>query len=208
MRIVVPAIVCSTLAVSLAAGEPPHLTRAVVSPAPWGAQSGGLVACVVTLDAGGAVGSVDLVQDVAPYGGRLRDDIRSSWRFEPSREDVRPSGTQVLVLGLFRPPALAIQTPASPRYKTTRGPEGLPWPTDVTAPPYPSNARGSATVVMEVDVSDKGQVASARVLAAGSAFDAVALDTVKAWTFRPAVRANRPVASRVFAVFSFVGTTP
>jgi len=38
---------------------------------------------------------------------------------------------------------------------------------------------------MEVDVSDQGQVASARVLAAGSAFDAVALDTIKAWTFRP-----------------------
>jgi outer membrane biosynthesis protein TonB len=51
-------------------------------------------------------------------------------------------------------------------------------------------------------------VASARVLAAGSAFDAVALDTIKAWTFRPAVRANRPVAARAVVVFSFVGTTP
>lgn len=77
MQTVVLAIVFSTLAVSLAAGEPPHLTRAVVSPAPWGVQSGGLVACGVTFDARGAVGSVDLVQDVAPYGGRLRDDILS-----------------------------------------------------------------------------------------------------------------------------------
>ena len=78
----------------------------------------------------------------------------------------------------------------------------------MTAPPYPSNAKGSATVVMQVDVSDQGRVDSARVLAAGSAFDAAALDTVKAWTFRPAVRANRPAASRAFVVFSFVGTTP
>ena len=38
----------------------------MVSPAPWGAPSGGLVACGVALDASGAVGSVDLVQDVAP----------------------------------------------------------------------------------------------------------------------------------------------
>jgi len=68
----------------------------------------------VTLDARGSVGSVDLVQDVAPYGGRLRGDILSSWRFEPGREDGRPVGTQVLVLAFFRPPALAIQTPASP----------------------------------------------------------------------------------------------
>ncbi len=208
MRTVVLAIVCSTLAVPLGAGEPPRLTRAGVSPAPWGVQSGGLVACGVTLDASGAVGSVDVVQDVAPYGARLRDDIVSSWRFEPGREDGRPVGTQVLVLAFFRPPALAIQTPSSPLYKTTRGPEDLPWPTDVTAPPYPSNATGSAKVVMEVDVSDQGQVASARVLAAGSAFDGVAVDTIKAWTFRPAVRANRPVASRAFVVFSFVGTTP
>jgi hypothetical protein len=63
MRTGVLAIVCSTLAVSLAAGEPPRLTRAVVSPAPWGVQSGGLVACGVTLDASGALGIVDVVQD-------------------------------------------------------------------------------------------------------------------------------------------------
>lgn len=61
---------------------------------------------------------------------------------------------------------------------------------------------------MEADVSEQGRVASARVLAAGSAFDAVSLETIKAWTFRPAVGANRPVASRAFVVFSFVGTTP
>jgi TonB family protein len=61
---------------------------------------------------------------------------------------------------------------------------------------------------MEVDISEQGQVASARVADAGSAFDAVAVDAIKAWTFRPAINANRPVASRAFVVFSFVGTTP
>jgi TonB family protein len=209
MRAVVLGMLLSTLAVSASPGgaaEPPRVTQARVSGAPWNVMSGGIAACDVTLDASGAVVKADMVQDVAPYGAQLRDDILSSWRFAPATEDGRPVGEHVLVLGLFRPPTLNIPAPTNPLYKTTRAPEGLPWPENVVVPPYPANAMGSGKVIMEADISSQGGVESARVLSPAGPFDSPALDTIRAWTFRPASKRNRPVGARVFLVFSFVGT--
>jgi TonB family protein len=161
----------------------------------------------VTLDARGAVVGADLVQDVPPYGTQLLEAVKS-WGFDPAREDGRPVGARVLVLGLFRPPTLSVPAPESPRYKSTTAPEEIPWPTSVALPPYPANVVGSGKVIVEADVADQGRVASARVLGSASAFDSAALGAARRWVFRPAARAGRPVASRAFLIFSFVGVTP
>ncbi len=189
------------------ATQPPHLVSAPLGSAPWNVQSGGIAACEVTLDENGAVVAADLVQDVAPYGAQLNDAVRS-WQFEPAREGDRRVGARVLVLGLFRPPTLSIPTPENPLYKRTQAPEGIPWPTFVAVPPYPANVVGSGKVVVEADVSDQGQVTSARALGPATAFDSAALDAARQWTFRPAARSGRSIASRAFVVFSFVGVTP
>ena len=65
------------------------------------------------------------------------------------------SADNALVLAFFRPPALAIQTPASPLYKTTRGPEHLPWPTDVTS-------RKSSTISRNLSRFARSRFASER----------------------------------------------
>jgi TonB family protein len=197
----------TALSAAESATQPPRLVRAQLGPAPWSAQSGGIAACDVTLDAGGAVVGVDLVQDVPPYGALLLEAVQS-WGFEPAREDGRPVGARVLVLGLFRPPTLSVQAPESPRYKSTTAPEEIPWPASVALPPYPANVVGSGKVIVEADVADQGSVASARVLGSASAFDSAALDAARQWVFRPAARSGRPVASRAFLIFSFVGVTP
>jgi protein TonB len=189
------------------ATTPPRLVSAQLGPAPWNVQSGGIAACEVTLDENGAVVGADLVQDVPPYGAQLNDAVRS-WRFEPAREGDRRVGARVLVLGLFRPPTLSIPTPENPLYKTTQAPEEIPWPTYVAVPPYPANVVGSGKVIVETDVSDQGKVASARALGEASVFDSAALDAARQWTFRPASRSGRPIASRAYLVFSFVGVTP
>ncbi|HEY5907123.1 MAG TPA: energy transducer TonB, partial [Vicinamibacteria bacterium] len=98
--------------------------------------------------------------------------------------------------------------PESPRYKSTTAPEELPWPTSVLVPPYPMNAVGSGKVILEADVSDSGTVTAARILTEPTPVDSGSSDTLRQWKFRPASRGNRDVASRVFVVFSFVGTTP
>src|SRR5262245_50367394 len=126
------------------------------------------------------------------------------WRFEPAREGGRAVPSRVLVLGFFRPPAISFAPPENPRYKNTTAPEDIPWPTAVSVPPYPPNALGSGKVVVEADISDAGRVTAARVVSPATAFDSAAADAARQWTFRPATRANRAIASRAFLVVSFV----
>lgn len=209
MRTGLLAVVLAGLATAAPAQgvQPPRLASARLGPAPWNVMSGGIAACDLTLDENGAVVGAALVQDVPPYGAELNDAVRS-WRFEPAREGDRRVGARVLVLGLFRPGPGTPPTPSDPLYKKTQAPEEIPWPTYVALPPYPANVVGSGKVIVEADVSDEGKVTSARAFSSASAFDSAALDAARQWTFRPAARSRRPVASRVFLVFSFVGATP
>jgi hypothetical protein len=78
----------------------------------------------------------------------------------------------------------------------------------VSVPPYPPTALGSAKVILEGEVSERGQVTATHLFAGEAPFDASAADTARAWTFRPAMHGNREVASRVVMIFTFIGTTP
>ena len=198
-------LVAALFAASDVMGEdgPPRLMSAGLSSAPWNVQSGGIAAFGVSLDEKGTITRADLVQDVAPYGGMLRDAL-PSWLFEPAIADGRPVPSRVLVLGFFRPPVLNFAAPEAPRYKDTTAPEEIPWPTAVTAPAYPVNVvAGSAKVVMAVDISDRGAVQTIRVVGPATPFDRISADALRQWKFRPATRGNRQVASRAFIVFSF-----
>lgn len=183
---------------------PPRLISAALAPAPWNALSGGIAAFDISLDERGSITGADIVQDVAPYGGMLRDAL-PSWRFEPAASGGRAIPSRVLVLGFFRPPVLNFAAPEAPRYKDTQAPDDLPWPTSVVAPAYPANVVvGSAKVVMAVDISERGGVLTIRVVGASTPFDQAAANALRQWKFRPATRGNRSVASRAFIVFSFV----
>jgi len=187
---------------------PPRLVAAELGAAPWNVASGGGIAAFdVKVDETGAVASADVVQDVPLYGGMLGEAL-PSWRFEPAKDGGRPVASRVLVLGFFRPPGLTFAAPESPRYKNTVAPDEIPWPTSVTAPPYPSNAVGSGKVVLEAEISDSGTVTGTRVLTSPTPFDGASAGALRQWKFRPASRGNRDVASRAFLVFSFVGLTP
>jgi TonB family protein len=211
MRSAALGVVLTALAASSspqARGEPPSLLRAQLDAAPWNVRSGGIAACEVTLSESGAVVAVDLVQDLPPYGAQLGEAIRS-WGFEAALENGRRVGARVLVLGFFHPPTLHIPAPENPRYKGTKAPEETPWPTHVAVPPYPPNVVvvDSGKAIVEADVSDQGAVVAARVLTPGGPFDPAVLDATRKWTFRPAARGGRPVASRAFLVFSFPAAT-
>jgi len=186
--------------------KPPRLASAQVGAAPWNVQSGGIAALDVSLDAAGAVVSTSVVQDLAPFGALLNEDIRS-WRFEAARDGGQAVPSRVLALGFFRPPALHFAAPSSPRYRNTVAPEELPWPTSVVVPPYPPNAIGSAKVILESDISSRGAVTAVRIVSPPTAFDGAAADTARQWKYRPAARAGKPVDSRAFLVFSFVAVS-
>jgi hypothetical protein len=185
----------------------PRLLAAQLGAVPWNVRSGGIAAYDVRLDETGAVASAEMVQDVAPYGGMLGEAL-PSWRFAPARTEGRAVPSRVLVLGFFRPPELHFAAPEKPRYKDTVAPDEIPWPTHVGVPAYPPSALGSGYVVLEADISERGIVTGTRSLTQAGPFDGAAAEAARQWTFRPASRGHRDVASRAFLIFSFLGTTP
>jgi TonB family protein len=183
------------------------LSAPLWSTIPFGTQSGGIAAFSLSVDETGAVTGLQPVQEFAPYGDLMRRAL-PGWRFQPARSQGQAVVSQVLVLGLFRPPTLSFAAPENPRYKDTQAPDEVPWPTSVTVAPYPAEATGSGMVIVQVDVSSDGTVAGARVVTEPSIFDSAATGAVRAWTFRPASRNNRDAASRLYIVLLFIGDIP
>ena len=206
MRALVVALSLGLAGPAFAAGTtPPHLKTVIVSAEPWNVRSGGIVAFDVTVDESGAVSKVETIQDVAPYGDQLRSAVQG-WRFEAARDQGKPAKARLLVIAFFRPPEMNFAAPERPRYKDAKADDEIPWPTSVTVPPYPPNVLVSGKVVLEADVSDSGRVTAASVMTPASPFDSAALDTAKAWVFRPAKHNGREVESRAVLLFTFPGT--
>ena len=85
-----------------------------------------------------------------------------------------------------------------------------PRPKSQPAPAWPTGKRDTHDVVVPVviTVAEDGRVAAASVESSVSPdFDAAAVEGVKAWTFEPAMRDGKPVASRVRSVVRFVGVS-
>ena len=74
-------------------------------------------------------------------------------------------------------------------------------------PKYPKSARRAKTqgaVVLCIIVTSEGNVADARVSRGLSPdLDQTAVDTVKSWTFTPATKDGKPVASQVWTTIWF-----
>lgn len=75
-----------------------------------------------------------------------------------------------------------------------------------TKPRYPPDAfvqKIQGTVLVEILIDDTGRVARARVVQSVPALDAAALEAVRDWTFVPAYKRGRPVATVARAPVSF-----
>lgn len=188
--------------ITTASYEPPRLTRATVGAVPFNTSAAGVVAFEAAVTATGAVGGVKTIKAVEPFTGLISGSL-PSWGFEPARQGGQAVPAPVLVLGVFRPAMLLFPAPPSPEPgKYDLSPE-VPRPTSWAIPPYPPNAIGSATVVVEVTVGDDGTVKDARVVTEPTGFDDAAASTARGWTFQPARRAGRPASARVEMVFDF-----
>jgi iron complex outermembrane receptor protein len=82
-------------------------------------------------------------------------------------------------------------------------------PEPLTQPPasYPASAvseRTQATVVVRVTVGTSGTVSDPEIVqSGGEAFDTAALDAVRMWTFKPAMKDGAPVAAKIRVPFDF-----
>ncbi len=188
----------------MAAGayQPARLRTGSVDRIPFTVASAGLVMLDVTVNERGAVSEVRMIKDVDPFGSMLKTAL-GHWEFEPARQDGQAVESQILVAGLFRPPMLLFPAPAAPRPPDVEPPRSIPYPTSVSVPPYPPNRLGDGIVLVEVEVGEDGAVGNARVVGSAGGFDDAALQTARAWKFRPARDNGQSVRARAYLVFAF-----
>lgn len=182
--------------------EPPALQNGTVQPVEILTAAAGMVLAELTVSDRGAVTGTRLIQDVPPFGD-LTKKSTASWRFTPARADRVATESRVLVIGLYRPPAMLFPAPAAPRPPAPDDDDSIPFPTNLVVPPYPPNHMGSENVLVQADVDETGAVTSATALTPETGFDDAAVSTAREWTFRPAMKDGRPVPSRVYFIIAF-----
>ena len=81
-----------------------------------------------------------------------------------------------------------------------------PIPIRITEPEHPAAAREHrvrGTVLVEFVIDAAGRVSSARVVRSIPGLDAAAIDCVKSWLFKPALRAGKPLETTARAPVRF-----
>jgi protein TonB len=109
----------------------------------------------------------------------------------------------VIVAAVFRPPALQGPTLGDTPRSVGSATPGAPVPIALTAPTYPTTARESGVVMLEVRLDSAGQIAGSSVVRSAPAFDAAAQSAVRQWRFRPASSNGAPMPAIVYAVLGF-----
>ena len=125
--------------------------------------------------------------------------------FNPRRKHPKPKKTEPK--GKKAPAPVQNQVKAGPSLGPTHGPVALYAPAPVI-PAYLRNQNLKTNVVIEFLISAQGQATPRLLESSGSdELDAIALDTVKKWRFKPAAKDNRPVDSktRLRIVFEVYG---
>lgn len=195
---------------------PARYRAGVIPQIPIQAVSGADVAVEATVGRDGRVRGVAPLRHAAPFTEAVTTAVRT-WQFEAavdtsaepgadgeSRVVRTPVESKVLVIGLFRPPALFPGTLGTPPQDVGRASETVPYP---SAPPelprFPPNALMDGVVVIELAVGPDGGIGRARVVQSSPAFDAAALQAAQAMGFRPARVHGRPSPSLVYVVAAF-----
>ncbi len=115
-----------------------------------------------------------------------------------------PVASKVLVVGLFRPPALFPGTLGTPPVDAGRPSETVPYPTGPPQlPAFPPNALMDGVVVVELAVGPNGAIGRARAVRSAAGFDQPALQAAQAIGFRPARVHGRPSPALVYVVAGF-----
>lgn len=180
------------------------------------AVGGGEVVLELSVTIDGRVDAVDVLRATPPFAEALVTAARR-WTFTPAEDVVRPvpgvpadpktrkpMASKVLVIGLFRPPALFGGTLGQPPATTGKPSDGAPALTSsLTLPLYPPNAMFDGATMTEIALSASGAVEDARILRSSPAFDGATLDAVKSLSFRPPRVHGQPASANVYVVAAF-----
>jgi TonB family protein len=194
---------------------PARLRSGKAPPIAVSAIGGGEVLVELDVSSEGLVTRATPLRTTPPFTDLVLAAVRD-WQFFPAREvvkaDAAPAGapisrvavpSNVLVVAVFRPPAMNTPTLGEPPQNVASGSESMPFPVTTTVPPYPPRAFGNGVVLLEVHVSAIGTVEDVGVIASAPPFDEAARDTVRQWRFRPAKVQGIPVSGLVCVIAGF-----
>lgn len=206
--LVVLAMLASGAVAAAQAGgaEAVRYSAGVLPEMPAMVAGGGQVVLQVAVKPSGSVGTVTTLRDTPPYTELLRRAV-AAWRFTPVVASDSPEGANVLVVGVFRPPTMYEPAPGEVPRDLAKAAADVPFPKTLAPPPLPPREWTGGVVLAELQVGPDGEVTDAAVVrtepAAASGTSAAALEAVKSWRFRPAVRKGEPASSVVYAVLGF-----
>lgn len=187
-----------------------------VPPIPVQAVSAGEVVLEVTVDRNGRVTGVKPLRATAPFTDAMAAAVRT-WSFtpaedapapaagaEPAPADRKPVASTVLVVGLFRPPALFAPTLGEPPKDVAKPSGAAPVPmVKLEMPSYPPNALNDGVVMLELDVASHGGITGIAVVRSSPAFDKAAIAAASALIFAPGRVHDRPARALVYVVAGF-----
>jgi TonB family protein len=210
MRFVLSAALLATaLVAQRGLFTPPQLLRGGVPGSPPETVGFADVWMQLSVSAGGTVEDIDTLRTSEPLTSHLLLAV-AAWTFESAREDNKPIPSKVLVAALYRPPAQfnnpVIGTPSTDVQPPS--PE-TPFPLTPTPPNYPANTilppgGEGHVVVVEVLVTDKGDVQKAQIISSTSGlFNETSLQAARQWKFRPARLDGLPAEGRAYLIFGF-----
>jgi TonB family protein len=202
---------------SLAVRTPARYRGGAAPQIPVMAVAGADVAVEATVSREGRVSSVARIRHSSPFTESVTAAL-NTWRFEPAIDaqaassagegepqiTKTPVESRVLVIGLFRPPALFAGTIGTPPADVGRASDQVPFP---IAPPMlpamPPQVLADGVVLVELAIGPDGAITRATVVQSAPGFDQAALDAARAIRFRGArVRGQAsPALAYVVAAF-------
>jgi TonB family protein len=202
---------------SLTVRTPARYRGGVAPQIPVMAVAGADVAVEATVSRDGRVSSVARIRHASPFTESVIAAV-NTWRFEPAidaqaasaagdgepRITKTPVESRVLVIGLFRPPALFAGTLGTPPADVGRASDQVPFP---TAPPLlpamPPQVLADGVVMVELAIGPDGAVTRASVVQSSPSFDQAALDAARAIRFRAARVRGQASPALVYVVAAF-----
>lgn len=185
-------------------------------PIPVQALSAGEVVLEVAVNRRGRVTGVTPLRHTAPFTEAMTSAVRT-WTFAPAEDAPMPAAglepppaaraaiaSTVLVIGLFRPPALFAPTLGEPPKDVTKPSGAAPVPmVPLEMPAYPPAAVHDGVVLLELDVAAHGGIEGIKVLRSAPSFDAAAVQAASSLIFAPGRVHDRAAPARVYVVAGF-----
>jgi TonB family protein len=167
----------------------------------------------VSVAADGSVANVTVLRTTPPFTDALVSAVRG-WRFKPAERLVpsrtagappawQPVAAKVLVAEVVTAPALIGPTLGELARDVAHESDDTPFPLSMPGPRFPPSARDEGMVLVRAVVDVDGRVTDARALRSAGALDSSALESARAWSFRPARVDGFSVPGVAILIFGF-----